>query len=88
MKITFDPAKNEQNVALRGISFDSVVRFDWDTALVGRDDRVNYGEDRFIAFGQINGRLHVLVFTPRDGAIRVISLRKANKREIKRYDTA
>ena len=88
MEITFDPAKNEQNVAFRGISFDSVVRFDWDTALVGRDDRVNYGEDRFIALGQIDGRLHVLVFTPRDGAIRVISLRKANKREIKRYDAA
>ena len=86
MDITFDPAKNAANIASRGISFAAAARFDWSSALMERDDRADYGEDRFLALGMIGGRLHILVFTPRQGGIRVISLRKANHREVRRYD--
>jgi uncharacterized DUF497 family protein len=59
--------------------------FDFATALVLRDDRKDYGEDRFRAYGTIRGRLYALVFTRREGKVRVISLRKSNSREIANY---
>ena len=49
------------------------------------DDRFDYGEAREIGFGLVQGRLFVCVFVDRNGERRVISLRKANKREAKRY---
>jgi hypothetical protein len=84
--IIYDPGKNENNLALRGISFDRAADFDWLSALVVEDKRKDYGEARFQALGFIEGRLHMLVFTPRAGDTHVISLRKANKREVKRYE--
>lgn len=86
MAISFDPAKNERNIATRGISFERAAAFEWDTALIAEDSRRDYGEGRFQALGIIDGRLHVLVFTPRAGKTHVISLRKANQREVKRYE--
>jgi uncharacterized protein len=85
--ISFDAAKNEKNLALRGISFERAGDFDWSSALVVEDSRKDYGEQRFQALGFIGDRLHMLVFTPRGGDIHVISLRKANPREVKRYET-
>lgn len=86
MAITYDPTKNERNIALRGISFDLAVEFNWSSALVVEDRRKDYGEPRFQAAGLIGERLHILVFTPRDGDLHIISLRKANRREVKRYE--
>jgi uncharacterized DUF497 family protein len=86
MKISFDPAKNERNIAERGLSFDLAAEFEWADALIIQDDRRDYGEPRFQALGYIGERLHVLVFTPRGQALHVISLRKANLREVKRYE--
>ncbi len=85
-EISFDPAKNERNIASRGISFQVAEQFEWDTALVVEDLRQTYGERRFQALGIIAGRLHAMVFTPRSGKVHVISLRKANRREVKRYE--
>jgi uncharacterized protein len=84
--ITYDPIKNARNIALRGISFDRASEFDWSGALVVEDDRKDYGEARFQALGYIEERLHMLVFTPRAGGLHVISLRKANQREVTRYE--
>ena len=84
--ITFDAAKNARNIATRGISFEQAIEFEWDSALVVADTRRDYGEIRFQAFGLIAERLHVLVFTPRSGKTHIISLRKANKREVERYE--
>jgi uncharacterized DUF497 family protein len=84
--IGFDPAKNERNIAERGISFDLAEEFEWDAALVVEDLRKDYGERRYQALGLIAGRLHALVFTPRAGRVHVISLRKANRRETKYYE--
>lgn len=86
MQITYDPAKCERNTADRGLSFELVRAFDWSAALVLEDQRQDYGERRFQALGFIGDRLYMLVFTPRPGAVHVISLRKANKREVTGYE--
>ena len=87
VSISFDPEKNERNVAVRGISFELAADFEWSSALVVEDTRKDYGEPRFQALGLIGDRLHMLVFTPRKDVVHVISLRKANKREVKRYES-
>jgi len=84
--ITYDLEKNEKNLRERGISFVRAADFDWSSALVIEDTRMDYGESRFQALGFIEERLHMLVFTPRAPDTHVISLRKANKREVKRYE--
>ena len=87
LPVTFDPAKSEANKLdpSRGFGFERARRFDFLTAFVEMDDRRNYGEVRLSAIGAIDERLHVLVFTIRDDQVRVISLRKANDREVRRY---
>lgn len=86
MKIEYDEAKSEKNIAERGISFDAIREFMFATALVSQDTRKDYGEARYNALGLIGLRVHFLTFTIRGDSIRPISLRKANKREIKRYE--
>ena len=58
---------------------------EWATALMEVDTRKAYGERRFQVLGYIGDRLHAMVFTPREGQVNVISLRKANSREVKKY---
>ena len=86
MQLSFDPVKNERNVHERGLAFALVSELDWATAVIDEDTRKNYGERRFRALGCIGERLYALVFTPRGGKLHIISLRKANPREVKRYD--
>jgi uncharacterized protein len=83
----FDASKSGRNVVLRGITFDLATMFEWDSALIVEDLGKVYGESRYQALGLIEGRLHMLVFTPREGKVHVISLRKANEREVRRYET-
>jgi len=84
--ISFDSAKSEKNALARGIPFELAAEFTWDSALIVEDVRKDYGERRFQALGLIGDRLHMMVFTPRASKAHVISLRKANKREVKRYE--
>ena len=86
MKVEFDPKKSEKNKDERKLAFDRAVDFDWETAFYFEDVRDLYQERRFIAIGYLEERLHVLCFTPIDKGVRVISFRKANSREIKRYE--
>ena len=88
MEIEFDPAKSAWNEAERGIPFSLAAQFDLGSALVAKDTREDYGEDRFRAIGRIGDRLHVLIYTPRGETLRVVSLRKANARERKAYAQA
>ena len=81
----WDERKRASNLRKHGVDLAIVRDFDFATALVLRDDRKDYGEDRFRAYGAIRGRLYALVFTRRDGKVRVISLRKSNAREIANY---
>lgn len=86
MDLSYDPAKDARNVALRGLSCTRVIDFEWASALIVEDRRRDYGERRFQALGLIDGRLHALVFTPRAGSIHIISLRRANSREARHYE--
>lgn len=87
MEITFDPAKNARNIELRGLSFEQVVDFEFETALFAPDPRRDYGEARIRALGWLHQRLHALVFVETQHGIRVVSFRKANKREVNIYET-
>ena len=85
MEISFDPAKSERNVTDRGLPFTLVEQMEWPGAVIKEDVRKNYGERRYLAIGMIGDRLHAVVFTPRADKVHVISLRKANQREMKNY---
>ncbi len=87
MPVTFDPTKSERNQAERGLAFSLAEEFDWSTALIAEDTRKDYDEKRYQALGMIGEYLHMLVFTPRGGAVHVISLRRANHRERTRHAT-
>jgi len=67
------------------LSFELAVTFDWTTADVRPDTRYDYGEERFQATGFIGEQVYRLVFTLREDKARIISLRRANKRERKHY---
>lgn len=86
--IEYDPNKDSANIAKHGVSLARVAYFEFETALIAVDGRVEYGETRHSALGYIEGRLHRLVYTVRGNNIRAISLRKANHREIGRYAKA
>lgn len=88
VKIEFDSAKNERNVADRGLTFGAAADFDFASAVIVEDTRRAYPERRFQALGHRNGPLHVLVFSPFPDGIRVISFRRANKREVIQYEKA
>ena len=83
MGITYDPAKNERNIRERGLSFERATDFDFETTLIAGYSR--HGEKRRVAVGYLDKRLHLLCYIPKPDGIRVISFRKANKREAKRY---
>ena len=85
MKITFDGAKDAANIAKHGVSLAEAHKLEWDSALTWPDERSEYGEARMACIGYIGLRLHYVVFVDRDDGRRVISLRKANGREVKRY---
>jgi len=85
MRVTFDPAKNDRNVAERGLSFELVGDLDWGTALIWEDLRRDYGERRMRVLAKLENRLHAAVITYRDEAVHVISFRKANKKEVRTY---
>lgn len=72
-------------MARHGVWFSAADDFEWETAQLKVDAREIYGETRFNAHGLIGARLHVLTFTLRGNAVRIISLRRANAREVRRY---
>ena len=84
MDIEFDRDKNKRNVNLRGISFDLVKNFDFVSAIEVK--QMIDGEIRYFALGYISKRLYALVYTLRGSKLRVISLRKANQREVNKYE--
>jgi len=86
MQIEYDPVKTARNIEQRGLSFELALAFDWASADVRPDTRRDYGEQRFVATGLIGDHLYQLVFTWRNEKARVISLRRANKRERKHHE--
>jgi len=88
MQIQFDPAKDAANRVKHGISLGDAALLDWDEAVIWTDVRVDYGEVRMSALGYIGLRLHFVAFVDRDHIRRIITLRKANKREYNDYANA
>ncbi len=86
MKIEFDHAKSERNIKMRNLPFDRAAEFDWETAIYHEDERRDYPESRIIALGFLGARLYLICFTPMKDGVRIISFRKANKREVQHYE--
>jgi len=86
MEITFDSDKNAKNIRERGLSFERVSEFDFETAIYRIDDRWDYGETRVFALGYLGAKLHALVFMDTESGVRIISFRKATPREVRYYE--
>jgi uncharacterized DUF497 family protein len=85
MEITCDPNKEAANQAKHGLSLELAKELEWETALIWTDNRKDYGEVRQCALVLRENRLYFVAFADRADGRRVISLRKANVREVKRY---
>ncbi len=85
MIITFDPAKRDKIIEDRGIDFVDAAHLFAGLTLDFEDNRKDYGETRFITMGHLQGRMMVVVWTPRGEARHIISMRKANERETNQY---
>lgn len=85
MEIEFDPIKDAKNLKAHGVSLAFAADLEWETALIWPDVRKDYGEDRRCALVIQGERLYLVAYTPRGKKRRIISLRKANAREVKRY---
>ena len=85
MHIDFDPEKDATNLSKHGVSLAAAARLDWDAALAWTDDRADYGEMRIVALAPIGDRLFFVVFVDRESSRRIISLRRANRREVNHY---
>ena len=85
VKITFDPAKREATLEERGIDFaDAATVFEGEIYTI-EDRRCDYGEVRYQTVGFLDGRMIMVVWTPRTDAVHVISMRKCNEREQKAH---
>jgi uncharacterized protein len=85
MRYELDSTKDESNLDKHGLSLVEADGFEWEKAEVRKNKRKPYPEQRFEALGYIAHRLYVMVFCLRTDAVRIISLRRANSREVKRY---
>ena len=87
MNFKWDADKANTNLAKHGLSFYQAVEIFADTdRIVAIDSRYDYGEERFITTGYIQGRLCVVIYTEHNDVVRIISARKANIREQKYHD--
>ena len=85
MRIEFDPAKDSANLRRHGVSLALAVGLDWEAALVWFDDRFEYEELRMIALAPKTEILYYVAFVDRGEVRGIISLRRANRREVKHY---
>lgn len=89
MRITFDPAKDEANQAKHDASLALANHLEWGEMLAWVDERFDYGETRCVGLAPMGDRLYAVVFVDRPPEHpterRIISLRKANQREVKHY---
>jgi len=90
MEITFDPAKDAANIERRGLSLTLAGDIDWGFAYEWQDERKDYAEVRMVALAPIGDRLFCVAYVDRPADApterRIISLRKANLREMRLYE--
>jgi uncharacterized DUF497 family protein len=82
----WNPVKARENRRKHGVSFEAAADFEWDTATIYLDDDLDYGEERWVATGFIGSSIFVLVYTERPDQVWIISLRRATRQEIRRYE--
>ncbi|HRJ62085.1 MAG TPA: BrnT family toxin [Azospirillaceae bacterium] len=88
MEFEWDEDKNLKNIAKHKVDFNDAIYL-WESCVIEKIDQRNYGnETRYIAMGEVDGRLFVVVYTWRGAHRRIISARKANDRERKSYRQA
>jgi uncharacterized protein len=85
VRFDFDPAKDKLNQAKHGLSLSLANTLVWDEALVWVDARFEYGESRMVGLVPEGSRLYYVAFIDRGEVRRVISLRFAERREVKHY---
>ena len=85
MPTEWDEAKNRANFGKHGLWFETFEGFDVEP-IVMIDNRRAYGEERFRAFGRIDGEPHSIAYTIRGGNLRLISFRRAHEKEVSRYE--
>lgn len=85
MDILFDPVKNKRKHAKHGVWLAAATDFECATAVVWPDIRNDYGEPRMLALGYVGLRLYCLAYVDKTEGRRIISMLKANQREVKRY---
>ena len=85
MHVEFDPNKDLLNFAKHGVSLSLAGELDWDHALVWLDERFEYGEVRMIALAPKTQTLYYVAFVDIAESRRIISLRRATRREVKPY---
>ena len=81
----WDKKKNQENLSKHGLDFEDAEIVFSGPCVSFVDDRFEYGEQRFITLGLLQGRTVVIAHTLRGEDTRIISMRKANKREEKIY---
>lgn len=86
VRIEFDPAKNAGNIAKHGLPLSLALELNWDEALVWQDTRQEYGEMRMVALAPLALVVCFVAYVDRGNVRRIISLRRANSREVKRYE--
>lgn len=88
MQCDFDPGKDATNLGKHGLSLAAAAELSWEAALVWLDDRADYGEVRMVALAPIGDMLYFVAFVDRETTRRIISVRRANRREVSHYVNA
>ena len=85
MQFEWDESKRISNISKHGIDFSDVPEVFSGSIVTVEDDRFDYGEERFVTFGSLQGRIIAVVHTESEDRIHIISARKATKNEQKIY---
>ncbi|HVH73741.1 MAG TPA: BrnT family toxin [Stellaceae bacterium] len=88
MEFEWDEQKHAKTLRERGIGFDDGARIFLGRVLVWQDARRDYGEDRFRAIGESLGEILHVAFTWRGRVMRIVSVRKASRREVELWRSA
>ena len=86
MQFEWDEAKRRANLEKHGVDFADLEEFDWTSRVVFRDERKDYREMRFLILAGFLGGVHSVTFTVRGTAYRIISFRRASRKEVRRYE--
>lgn len=87
MIFEWDETKSRINREKHGLGFDAVFAFNWEDALVADRTRQSEGEQRLAALGLCDGKIYTVVFTKHGRNVRIISMRRSNRKEERAYES-